>query len=464
MWKRRKYTGEEDDELDALDIEDVEEEKPKSSWRRKKAPKAEDDEYDMYNEEDEYAGGNRSRSGRPVLFGVIAAVLAAVILVINLMPKGNKVYNSLCRSGDELLSYLDDSSVLPERIGHMEALKNGGDYSMELSLAMPGLTASLETDYSTSKKKMDGVVALENAGEQWRVAMNFHADKKEMYFEVPGLINDAYGFTLEDFNRRTNGSGDEDIFFVKRLHFFSPTNLRGHLKRTFGSDWDAFEKTLKTEKFEKREVQLGTHTKQCTIYRVSWDPAAAEKLWVNKTGLLEPLVARLMSLVPDLEPDFRVFLDEQGRLVGCDFSTPTGKYTLFLEGQENVWDSFSLEVLYINGTARYLTGKILQEGNQVHLRLDDETGCFFVAAYDNTTGEFCFIREGRVLLEGSLKAVGEGTELEFLLGEGVVLSVALSPLEKMPVGPTRNYLDLLDLSALQKARLWTELINSNVSP
>ena len=461
MWKHRKYTGEDDEAFDVNDMEDFEEEErtSKFAWKRRKAPTDMEEGYDTYDQDEEFEG-RRSRRKGPGLIAVVAVIAAVVVLLVSLMPKGGTLYQAVRMSGEELLGHTGSVSVLPDRLVRMEELWNGGDYTMGLSLQMPTLNITVEADYSARHKKMDGALAVGKTGEPWQVAMEFRANQKKMYFEAPGLVQDAYGFTLEDFNQRFEGSAAFEIFPVKglRLHLFRPTDLRGYLKRAFGSDWDAFEKTLKTEKFDTREFLLGERTEKCTVYRVSWGPAAAEKLLAKSTGPLQPLTNGLLSLIPDLEPEFRLFLDSRDRLVGCDFSTPIGKYTLLLEGQENVWESISLEVLYINGASRHLTGEITEVGELVQLQLADEAGTYFLAAYNNTTGDFQVIRENAVLLEGSLKEEGDTVKLELSLGGDAVLSMALKPLQRQPEGPTRKYLELLDLTPLQKTRLLAELL------
>lgn len=465
MWKHRNRMAVDEDDLYADDPVFDEEESPRRSfWQKLFGSKG--SEYDEDNPDDSIGDFDddpprRKPVGRLILLGCIAA--AAVMLCFSglFRSDADTLYKALRNSGSDLRTYMEDTPAFTSA-GQMKELLNDGDFRMTLDIGNTGSALSLDMDYSRDKKLMSGVL-------NWNNGLNvaFSADKTEMRLSAPDLVDDVYGFRFGDFNNDNKKLSSLlaqlpiDITLPDTdLNFFSPVELDKLLKDRAGESWTAFKASIQIEKFATRDVQLGERSEYCTIYQVSWDPKAADTLAKDLSGALTAIPVGILTLLPDLEPDCRLFVDEGDRVIGGDCSVLGRKYTVLMSGEEYFWDEISVEILTATEPARYLTGGVQANKQGIGLRVGDDTGDFLEGDYDNATGMFRISAPDATLVEGTLTASGDAVKLELGPQASPVFRLELSPLSGRPVVDTCKYVDIPTMGINELNRIWMELQNN----
>ena len=423
-------------------------------------------------DQDESSDRKSSGAGKRVLkFGVIAALVCAIVFFGTLLlTKRNPVPEAVRISGSEFVDHLTKSENLSAVFANAQTISESGSFELYLKLTDPERAVELELDYAKKAKLMSGTLHYGNIVKDFDVDIEFFADKKRMLFLAPDLVNDAYGFKLDDFESKYENSKLRKIVGMPsaekfQLGLYKDFRLEEILKAQAGKKWNEFVDSVSVKKFEKREMRWGQTDKTVTIYEVTWSAAAADELakaLTNQTFLAMPV--NLLSLLPNMDPDCRVFIDEDGRLVGGDFILYGNKYTLRLEGEENVWSTMSLDVLPIVGETRHLTGGVVATAEGVHLSLEDENGKFLCLDYDNETGD-CFLQSPfGTQLKGCLLPKDGGYELTFggnvsLVGSTSVSLTVLSA-DGAPATTECGYVNLFDMKAGEWSRFLLELKES----
>lgn len=411
---------------------------------------------------------SRCSSKRVLTIGIIVALVCTIVVLgARLLPKKNPVSDALRVSGGEFVGCLVESGNLSEAMTNAQTISKVGAFVLELKMTDPEKDMELQLDYSRKAKLMSGTVQYGNKVKNFDVDIEFFADNKRMLFLAPDLVEDAYGFKLDDFTTKYEKSYLRKIIGMPsaekfELGLYKEVKLREILKAQAGEPWDTFVESVSIKKFEKREMHLGQTEKTVTVYKVTWSASAADKLakaLTDQTILAMPI--NLISLLPNVEPDCRVFIDEDGRMVGGDFVLYGSKYTLRLEGEENVWSDMSMDVLSLVGDARHLTGGVVATAEGVHLTLEDENGKFLSMDYDNASGVCSVQSPFGTELHGSLLPKNGGYELTLggnvsMIGSTSVW-MTVSPAASDPKTTDRGYVNLFDMKAGEWTRLLVEL-------
>ena len=423
-------------------------------------------------DEDESSDYKSSSAVKRILkFGMIAALVCVIIFfVISIITKMNPVSEAIHISGDEFMDCLTESENLSLVLANAHAISKSGSFELDLKLTDSAKAIEIKLDYAKKAKLMSGTVLYGSKAKNIAADIEFFADNKRMLFLSPDLVEDAYGFKLDDFEskyensklRRIAGMPSAEKF---KFGLYKDIRLKEILKIQAGKKWDEFVNSISVKKFETREMWLGQTKKAVKVYKITWSAAAANELakaLTDQTFLAMPV--NLVSLLPNMEPDCRIFIDENGRFVGGDFVLYGNKYTLRLEGEENVWSSMSLDVLSMVGETRHLTGGVDVAAEGVRLSLEDEVSKFLCLDYDNETGE-CFLQSPfGTQLKGCLLPKDGGYELTLegnvsLVGSTSVRMTVL-PADGDPATTERGYVDLFDMKAGEWTRLLLELKDS----
>lgn len=423
-------------------------------------------------DDEDYSEHDRCRAGKRILTLVVIAALVCAIAFIgtSLFMKRNPVSEAISTSGDEFMACLAESGNLSEVFANVQAISKSGSFELDLKLADPKKAVEINLDYGKKAKLMSGFVLYDNKEKNIAVDIEFFADKKRMLLLAPNLVEDAYGFKFSDFESKYEDSRLRKIIGMPsaekfKLGLYESINLKEILKTQAGKKWDEFVTSISVKKFEKREMRLGQTEKTVTVYKVTWSAEAAEKLakkLTERTLLAMPV--NIVSLLPNVESDCRVFIDEDGRFVGGNFILHGNKYTLLLEGGENVWNSISLDVLPLTGEARHLTGGFTAVEEDIHLSLEDETGSFLHLDYDNESGEYFLQSPFGTRLKGCLLPKDGGYELTLegnISQEGSTgIRMTVLPADGDPATTERKYVDLFNMKAGEWTRLLIELKDS----
>ena len=474
MWKQRNRMTEDEDEFYPDDSVFDEDESPrKSFWQNLFAGKSrardEDDRDDTIDDFDDLPPSGKSGGKRWLLLGCAAVAVAAVVLCFSgrFQSDGSTLYSALSNSGSEINAWLEDSSPLFESTDRMKELMEDGDFAVNLTMDTNGGAVNLDMDYSRNKKLMSGVVNWNSGKTPGGLDVVFSADKKELRLSAPALVNDVYGLRFKDFGEVEGNLTtllkifpDNISLPEKKWDPFSPMALDKLLKDRAGKSWAAFKKSLRIKEFATRDVRVGEQSKYCTIYQISWDPAAADALARDLSGMLTAIPVGIMTLLPNMEPDCRLFVDEHDRVIGGDCSVLGKKYTILMYGETNFWEDFSVEVLSAAEPARYLTGDVEVTKAGIGLRISDDAHDLLCASYDNATGNFQINTPDATLLEGSLAMTDSTVKMVLGVTADPVLVLELAPLSRYPIINTEKYVDIAGMSLNELNRIVMEIQNN----
>lgn len=474
MWKQRnRMTEDEDDFYPDDSVFDDEEESPrKSFWQNLFAGKTrarDEDDRDNTIDNDDAPPSGKSGGKRRLLLGCAAAAVAAVVLCFSALFRSDAstLYSALSNSGSEINAWLEGSSPLFESANRMKELMDDGDFSVNLTMDTNGGAVNLDMDYSRNKKLMSGVVNWNSGKTPGGLDVVFSADKKELRLSAPALVNDVYGLRFKNFQEvKGNLTNLLEIFPgnislpEKKWDLFSPMDLDKLLKDRAGKSWTDFKKSLRITEFATRDVWVGEQSKYCTIYQIAWDPAAADALAKDLSGKLTAIPVGIMTLLPDMKPDCRLFVDEHDRVIGGDCSVLGKKYTILMTGETNFWEDFSVEVLSAAEPTRYLTGDVEATKAGIGLRISDDTHDFLRASYDNATGNFRINTPDTTLLEGSLVMTDSTVRMVLGAAADPVLILELAPLSRYPITNTEKYVDIAGMGLNELNRIVMEIQNN----
>lgn len=476
MWKHRNRMTEDEDDFFTDDLVfDEEESSRKSFWQklfRSRNPEEEDDDDDD-NRDDAIDDSDdtppRKKPISKLLVGSVAAAAAAAILCFIGLPStdADTLQAALVNSGIALSSCLEDSSSLFTSANQIKELVNDGNFTMNMTLDHTNGVFSLNMDYARSEKLMSGVLNWKNSNNSDGVDVLFSADKKALRLSAPALVDDVYGIRFDDLKKdKGHLSNLLELIPVnlslpeEKIDPFSPVKLDKLLKDRAGESWTAFKISLEVEEFASRDIQVGDYSRYCTIYRITWDPAAADALARDLSGALTAIPVGILTLLPNLEPDCRLFVDEHNRVIGGDCSILGKKYTVLMTGEGYFWEQISVEILAAAEPAKYLTGGIDVTETGISLRISDDTSDFLCADYDNATGAFRISTPDTTLLEGSLVMTDSTVKMELGTPEDPSFMLELSPLAHRPVTDTSNYVDIPGMSLNELNRIVMEIQNN----
>lgn len=412
--------------------------------------------------------GGRSSSGsgkKAALFAGLAAgavALAAVIFLVvtsifGTSALGIAAENSVSALNDQLSGHTNMFSYLED----MEFLSAKSDCHILLGIQTPDVALSLDTDYAGSKKLFNGSVEFQHLHEDFRMGADFHGNKKELRIFGSDLV-DTYGFKYSDFEKKYNSSHLRKVLGLPsaeslRLAPFRSFDLKDFLKEQGGSSWDAFEETLEIEKYDTRELTLGSRTEECTIYRVQWDAKKAEKMLKtitrNTLGFLPDFIPELVN---KLAPDVRLFVDSNDCLVGVDFTFLNSIYTFLLEGVNNPWEQATLTITSAGGEPIRYSGGVVPDADGVRIELKAQNETVYAIYYNNSTGAYSIVSPKGELSNGIYRADDTGFHLESnFYNFSYVISV--SDLTRMPERSDDKYVDLMDLNLSEFNRLITDV-------
>lgn len=395
------------------------------------------------------------------VFGVILAVYFVVTSLFGTNVLGAAAENSIA----SLVNQLGSNGSLFSHMENMNPFDAKSNRHVLLGVKTPDVYLSLDTDYAGSKKLMSGTIEFQHLQENLDLSLDFNANSKEVRLYAPDLVTDVYGFKYTDLEkkydrswiRKTLGLPSADDL---NLDPFRKFDLEKYLKEQGGSSWDAFEKSLDIEKYDTRSITLGTRTEECTIYRVQWDAKKAERLLKTLTG---KTMVFLPNFIPELAtkiaPDVRLYVDSNDNLVGVDFSFLNGIYTFLLEGVSNPWEQVSLKIVTAGGQTTLYTGGVISDASGVRIELKSQNQTVYAIYYNTSNDTFSVVSPKGEVCSGIFRSDDSGFYLESnVYNFSYIFSV--TTLDQLPEKADEKYVDLVDPSLNESARLITELTNS----
>ena len=405
-----------------------------------------------------------SKSGRKGgSFKIPQPVLIAVLVVLAVGLIAGGIYWALSNRHADL----EDAAgnTLREFVGREESytqfrqfleisndLLKDGDYSTHAAY-LGSVSLEIDANYAAGKQLMRGDLMLDGFG------LEFSAHKKIMQIRFPGEY-EVYGFNVDDVNKILESLNDalslpllRDLLPVSlptdlELDLFARNELTDILENLAGEEYQAFKDSLKIEEWNDETVTIGGRSRSCEVYRISWKSESASKLLgaLGSGGFLPNVGGLFNVFLPELDPYVYCYIHED-YLVGVRFTAAGSKCFLVLEGENNLWDNFTLTAEAVSGEVKVYTGTTQRSGADITLRLQDGSTTLLQVNYNDENGTFRVLTQsGGTLVEGQV-AVREqkaGIRLNWTLPEAGEQSVewSIGPLQSEPAQLGEHYSNL----------------------
>lgn len=415
---------------------------------------------------DPAAGKKKKSSGipKPVLaIGavvlVIALIAGVVALVISLTGGEPDVVSAFGKSMD---AFADSSNAEDSQIhGFVEQLNDymeDGKYTLRLAYSGNGTALAMETDYDKNARQLQGVLDILDT------QITYSVDGKVLQASIPGQFQNVYGVALSEVEELFNHSFVSAITKALKVNldfdFFVGTDLKGYFEELAGDNYEELLASVEIEDLGEKEL----NGEICQVYEVTWSSEATTDLIasVGSLGVLPELGSLLNTLLPELEPECRCYVNDDGYLVAVDFVSAGAQCLFVLDGEDNIWDSFNLTVNSIYGESQYYSGALVQNGDEMYLYLKGESGVFASLEYNDATGDFLlYTQVAGYFLSGNVAVDGKDIclVLEWTVeGSGTQqVTWAMRKLDDEPEQLAAKYIDLLDMSLADWTRLLLDL-------
>lgn len=410
-----------------------------------------------------YTGQKRSFGiPKPVLAiaGIVLAVgliVGGIILAISAL--GGKMDDALDQTLKEFTGDKEEPTQFQRFFEVANQRLEEGDYSMNARFSNGQVDLSFSTDYSRSGKQLRGEMNFDGFD------MEFSASKKIVQIRFPGEY-EVYGFNVDDINKITEMINDMlNIPFVGnllpsalptdlKLDLFAKNNLAGLLEGIAGEEYQAFLDSVKVEDWNDETLAVNGRNVECRVYKVSWKSEALTDLLgaLGSGGFLPNVGGLVNALLPEIEPYVYCYVNDEDYLVGARFTAAGTKCLFQLEGEENLWDEFSITAETMSGEVRVYEGARIMNGEAMELYLKDPGGQMMISvAYDDASGDFSLTTAtyGTLLTGQVTGKVGEaGIRLNWELPETghQELVWSITRLRQQPEQLGEKYSDLMTMA------------------
>lgn len=407
---------------------------------------------------------------------LVAVIALGVVLWFTMSDPTNQLLMSIQKSAEALEEYAGSVGHLEGFSENLDALLERREYTAHLSVDAGRDTLSLDMNYSQKSKALDGALTYSNYYEDVDITAQFYATDELVQLSAAPKITEVYGLPLKNlkenlensyFGQMTGITLPEDF----QLNLFS----EGSTASPFAAcqeELDAFLNSLEATDTGKTSITLGSKSRECTAYDVSWSNNALADLCVALTRSVYELQNNFrpyyyygspgqdmeeymnqyfdrmkQELVEDLDSLSLVFYAYDGTMVGLDITVDGDTLQIRLEGSENLWDTVNLSFRYSNGTTENLctlwldvddTGLQLEAYNR-------DAGSLMKLSYTDFDGGYRLVVKGDTICTGTLRDSEDGI-LFSVSADGDTVTLGLEPLEEKPEALSKNYVNILDMS------------------
>lgn len=421
---------------------------------------------------DDETGGNRHPLNGKIKWLVLgAALLCLIVFAYNrLFTPEKQVKDAVTSSSDAVAEEILTLDSISGFLETMEQISEDGKYTMSLGMVSTDQDVSWSMDYDRKEKNIAGQIDYRAPAGAGSVDLRFYVDNQDVRISAPQIVDDIYGFDLDVFSKKYDKSILRSILGLPsakklKLDLYKPFKWDKVLKLNAGDSWTDFTSTIDVELFSQREIMLGGEGVACTVYKVTWSAAAADKLLrtISGGGILT-LPIDLITLLPNMEPDCRLYVDGEGKWVGGDMILGDSKYILLLEGKQNVWDNVTLEIQPMVGENRKYAGGLTVKNDKLSLTLRDANEVFLNVSYDDVTGAFSARTKAGTLLAGSVTSKNGRNHLTIdgtLAGvEKLTFDLKVGTLTGEVETLSGKYVDLMNMSLKEWERIIIEVKNN----
>lgn len=417
------------------------------------------------------AGKKKRNRGSRNILKVIAAVaavgaLGGGIFVGAKLLGGNALSKAYQRTTNAMVEDVNEQKGIAAVTKQLEKYESQGKYSLEIGYQNSALETELLCDYSRGAKLMDG--DLRYADGQLEVDVTYSVKRDEIQFTIPGVVEDVYGFSVNDLGKKLDNSPvgkilPVDFTALSDINFFQKTNVAKSLDKFTNGKLNVLKDSIKIEYLDKRTVSIGNRSENCKMYQVTWNEQAVDELLQSLSGnpVLSKLAGFIKDIIPKIDGDCRCYINKDGYIVGIDLVSLGSKYFFVMEGEENPWDKFSLTITSLYGETKEYTGGLFNTDTGVQIYLKNQEELFFGTDYTND-GEFSIYTDkfGTIAF-GTILSEGERTYLEVNLNSSTMgtqkFTCAISALNEKPEQLAKYHVDLLDMGLADWQRLLLDL-------
>lgn len=399
---------------------------------------------------------------KPVL--AIGGILLAAALVVGgiiwaVSGKNDGMDNALNQTMKEFSGGKEEPTQFSQFFTVANERLTEGEYTMYASFSGGVMDLELNTDYSRSAKQLRGEIDLDGWG------LEYSAKKDIIQVRFPGEY-EIYGFDVDDINKITETFNEMlSLPFVGnllpvqlptdlKLDLFGQSNLEGLLAGIAGEEYEAFRESLKVEEWNDETITRSGKSEECRVYKISWKSEALTDLLgaLGSGGFLPNVGGLVNTLLPEMDPYLFCYINSEDYMVGVRFTAAGSKCFFLLEGEENLWDEFSLTAETMSGEIKVYEGAMERSGDAFELYLKGEAGEKLIAVgYDDASGDFSVsTASAGTLLTGRVTSkVGEASiSLSWNTPETGLqeLSWTITRLQQQPEQLGEKYSDLLSMA------------------
>lgn len=346
---------------------------------------------------------------------IIAGVLAVSLLVTGVVALvsglGNNLEKAFQRTMGEFSGVEENQTQFEQFLSMSAEQLKDGKYSMYTAFSGGMLQVEVNADYDQGKKMIRGDLNI--CGKE----LEYSVKKKVVQIRFPGEY-EVYGINVDDINKLTKKiNGFLDLPLVSEyvpidlptdlnIDFFDNPDLKEIMNGIAGDQFKAFKKSVKTERWNDETVTINGESVECKVYKISWKSEAANNLLValGSGGMLPDVGELVNTILPEMDPYIYCYINK-GYLTAVRFTVAGNKCFLLLEGEENLWDNFTLTAENISGEVRIFQGRTVRDGASMDMYLADGDNRLFSLTYNDDTGDFNLgTVEVPMLLQGQVQA------------------------------------------------------------
>lgn len=404
--------------------------------------------------------------------GVLALCLLVVGVVALVSGLSSNIESAFQRTIEDFSGAEEQKTQFQQFLDQSEEKLKDGKYSMYMAFSGGQFGMELQADYDRARKLVRGDVDI--AGYE----LEYSVKKKIIQIRFPGEY-EVYGFNTDDLKKLADKIGGFlDMPFLSEvipadglalldLDIFGKTDAQELIDTIAGEQYDAFKKSVEIERWNDETVTVGGKPMECKVYKISWKSEAANNLLgaLGSGGMLPNVGELINSFLPEMDPYIYCYINDEGYMTGARFTVAGSKCFLLLQGEENLWDDFTLTAENMAGEVQTFQGYTVRNGASMDMYLTDGTTRLFSLIYDDETGDF---RIGTVnapeLLYGQVQADSKEVSIRLYwtipdVGDQELVW-RIGELERKPEQLGERYTDLMGLGWAAIENLFNDLLTN----
>lgn len=415
--------------------------------------------------------GKKSVWKSPVIKWVAAglAVLGiaggAAVAVLN--SDEAQVNRSGSKLGSSLTQQVQQMTNLEALTRHLENLTKSGKYTAVIRVDTQDADGEGTLHYDVKDEIMDGTLAYSSLSGGVDLEFDFSSDNEKFMLASDRLTADIYGFTLEEFSKTPlAGILPLPVDEEGKPDLFQETDFAQQMRNRFGTAWDKLIQSVEYKEINERQMTIGDKTMQVRAFEITWNTDAALNLAGAVIGKSEGFLSGFAGLFSAMDPDCRIYINEDHEIVAVDFVTAGNKCLIEFAGEENPWQKCIVSSQAMGGGAGIVSGFLNADDAGIEMQLRWMEHAHYSFRYDDASGEFVLdagTKEKVWRLAGTATSENGSAGVECRgvwgdLGE-ISISLTLEPLEGKPQHLASHYVDLMDMGSGDWQRLMIELSN-----